>query len=95
MVARIKKNDLVRVITGKDKNKEGDQKMSSALMRGRTLDHNAVAEANKWRENRKKVLWGMLQKGTAGAKELRELSRLEGRRITYDDRKPDVPNGDW
>ena len=55
-------------------------------MRGRTLDKDAVAMANKWREERKKRLWEMLQNGTAWVKELRELSRLEGRRITYDDR---------
>jgi len=60
--------------------------MGNALMRGRTLDKDAVAMANKWREERKKRLWEMLQNGTAWVKELRELSRLEGRRITYDDR---------
>jgi len=58
--------------------------MSSSLVR--TLDPNAVREANKWREERKKVLWGMLRDGSAWVKELRELSRLEGRRITYEDR---------
>ena len=65
---------------------EGDSDMSSALKRGRTLSPEAVGEARKWREERKKVLWDMLRESKAWVKELRELSQLEGRRITYRDR---------
>ncbi len=60
--------------------------MSNALMRGRTLNPSAVDRANRWREKRKKLLWKKLQEGNAGVKELRELSGLECRRITYRDR---------
>jgi len=65
--------------------------MTNSLMRGRKLDPKAVAQAKKWREERKKALWGMLQEGTAWTNELRELSQLEGRRITYADRVGGYP----
>ena len=68
--------------------------MSSALKRGRTLNPGAFARARKWRKDRKKALWGMLQDGTAWVNELRELSRLEGRRITYADRVGGYPKNE-
>ncbi len=68
--------------------------MGSALRRGRTLDPKAVAQARKWREERKKALWGMLHDGTAWVRELRELSCLEGRRITYSDRPGGYPKSE-
>jgi len=47
--------------------------MTSALMRGRTLDRGMVQLAQHWRRVRKGALKGKLRDGTITMKERREL----------------------
>ena len=66
--------------------------MASALIRGRTLDPEAVAMANQWRENRIKELLSR-DRLSLSFKERHEAQRITGRWDFWNHGKEGVVNG--